>query len=163
MKLNGWIRIGIALSVLWIFAVALTATYELGAHRLAHNTFIVWKSRTGEDYSQVTRTTGEFADLVPFHASLRAPYFFGVLFLPVVCAWILAYTLVYTVAQLQVIGLDLGGAKIESGVDHTRVRQDCQQITRRPERRLLSAQGRGQVQLQKVLSFVDRFAKQPES
>jgi hypothetical protein len=96
MKLNGWIRVGIVASLLWMFAIIAIATYEFRAHRLSQSKLISWKAKTGEDYAQVSKTTGEFSDLVPFHAAL-APRFFAYLILPVLCGWIVAYIVVYTV------------------------------------------------------------------
>ena|SRR5437762_13003055 len=96
MKLNGWVRVDIVASLLWMFAVIAVTTYEFRAHRMSQSTLINWKAKTGEDYAQVSTTTGELSDLVPFHAAL-APRFFAYLILPVLCCWIVAYIAVYTV------------------------------------------------------------------
>jgi hypothetical protein len=95
MKLNGWVRIGIVASLLWMFAVMSLAAYEFRAHHTSQSTLIAWKAKTGEDYAQVRKSTGQFADLVPLHAAL-APRFFAYFILPVLCGWTAAFIGVYT-------------------------------------------------------------------
>src|SRR3979490_1036771 len=95
MKLNGWVRIGIVASLLWMFAVMSLATHEFRAHYTSQSTLIAWKAKTGEDPAQVSKSAGQFADLVPLHAAL-APRFFAYLILPVLCGWTLAFVGVCT-------------------------------------------------------------------
>ena len=96
MKLNGWVRIGIVLSALWAIAVICSAALEYRSHALTKSTFISWHTKTGEDYAHVAQSSGRFADLVPFYASVRFANLFGVLLLPLVAAWIVSYFVVYT-------------------------------------------------------------------
>ena len=98
MKLNGWIRIGIVLSVLWVVAISGYALCEYFRHQPQHSTFIVWKAeKTGEDYATVINTTGAYADLVPLRGSLRISPFLAFLFIPLAIAWTSSFVVVYTI------------------------------------------------------------------
>jgi|SRR5439155_24118113 len=95
-RLNGWIRIGIVLSVLWMLYVCGVALFEYMQHRPYTSNFIEWRgTKTGESYTSLAKTTGQFADLVPLSASLRLRWFAAALFAPVAVFWFAAFTLVY--------------------------------------------------------------------
>jgi hypothetical protein len=98
MKLNGWIRIGIVLSILWVAWIGGYAVCEYFQHQPQHSIFIAWRAaKTGEDYVTLAKTTGMFADLVPLSGSLRVSRFLAFLFIPLAIAWSSSFVIVYTI------------------------------------------------------------------
>ena len=93
-RLNGWVRIGIVLSVLWMLYVCGVALFEYGDYKPSTSNFIKWRgAKTGESYAALAKTTGQFVDLVPLSASLRLRWFAAALFVPVAVFWFAAFTL----------------------------------------------------------------------
>jgi hypothetical protein len=98
IRLNGWIRIGIVLSVSWMLYVSGFAIFEYIRHHPYDSSFIDWRgAKTGENYSSLVKTAGAFAELIPLSASLRLRWFMAALFAPIVLFWSSAFIIVYTV------------------------------------------------------------------
>ena len=95
MKLNGWNRIGIILSVLWMLSViGYTAIeFQLGPES---NMLLVDMvvTKTGEPIKVLEGNP--FRDLVPVEPNLKLMTFFLALFIPVVVIWILSYLIVWS-------------------------------------------------------------------
>ncbi len=97
-RLNGWVRIGIVISALWVLFVCGFALSEYVRHDPHTSNFIEWQvAKTGESYASLLKTTGPFADLVPLSASLRLRWFIFALLAPVLVFWVSALAVIYTV------------------------------------------------------------------
>jgi hypothetical protein len=96
-RLNGWIRIGIVLSIAWMLYVSGAAAFEYADHRPPGSNFIEWRGPTGETYATLVKTTGMFVDLVPLSPVLRIRWFTAALLVPVVLFWFVAFIVVYAV------------------------------------------------------------------
>jgi hypothetical protein len=97
-RLNGWIRIGIVVSVVWMLYITGTAAWEYIQHHPYASNFIEWRcEKTGESYVSLEKITGPFVDLVPLSATLRLGRFATALLAPILVFWITAITVVYTV------------------------------------------------------------------
>ena len=92
MQLNGWQRVGIVLSVLWIVVIAIIALSEYaGWVRLGEFTF---------RYEVMTLKTGaRFVDDLGllYEPSFKVFYFATALLLPVLIGWITVYLLAWAI------------------------------------------------------------------
>ena len=96
MRLGGWHRIGVVLSLLWTIAVCGYATFEYAVGPDSAMLFIeMVTSKTGEPISVLKGNA--FADLVPVEPRLLWSRFAGALLSPVVAGWVLAYLLVFAI------------------------------------------------------------------
>lgn len=93
-KLNGWVRIGIVLSVLWsLFVVAWLVSELTSGGTDVFFTQVVTK--TGEIVTPELRSNS-FYDLIPTHRAFRFPAFAAVMFLPLLVGWAVVLTVVQT-------------------------------------------------------------------
>ena len=96
MRLGGWQRIGVALSLLWVIVVCAYAAFEYSVGPDSAMVFIeMITSKTREPISVLKGNA--FADLVPVEPQLIWPRLVAVTFGPVVAAWVLVYLSVITV------------------------------------------------------------------
>jgi hypothetical protein len=95
---NGWVRIGIVLSIGWMLFMGGVATIELLAHNPSTSNYIEWRgAKTGEDYASLKKSSGEFVDLIPLAPSLRVRRFLPNVFVPIALFWTISYTVIYTI------------------------------------------------------------------
>jgi hypothetical protein len=102
IKLNGWQRLGVVVSLLWFIFVGSYAAYE----------YLNWPEVTGllVGFPPVTVITAQKdatvdlssivinqSDLVPDKPGLRLNRFVLTLFLPVFCFWSISYLLIWTI------------------------------------------------------------------
>jgi len=99
MKLNGWIRLGIVLSVVWVGVVFAVVGVELfgGAPEFFFSRVI---TKTGESVTPDMRNNA-FYDLIPTHCVFRFPAFAGVMFLPLAAAWIVVSAIVWALRWIR--------------------------------------------------------------
>jgi hypothetical protein len=94
MKLNGWQRIGVILSMLWVVSIASYVAYEYRKGSFSSSIFIeVVASKTGESMRQFK--TNQFSDLIPVETKLKYHQILYCLFLPLLLSWLGVYLVVY--------------------------------------------------------------------
>ena len=95
-RLNGWQRIGVVLSALWILIVSGYAIFELMQGPNSAMLFVqMVVSKTQEPVSALAGN--QFRDLVPVEAQLRYGRLIIVVIMPVAVGWVLASGLVWTI------------------------------------------------------------------
>jgi hypothetical protein len=90
MQLNGWQRLGIVLSALWMLFIAIIALFEYGGWlRLGEFTFI-YEVSTLETGARFVHDLG-----LLYEPSFKVSYFATALLLPVLIGWITVYLLAW--------------------------------------------------------------------
>jgi hypothetical protein len=101
-RLNGWQRLGVIASALWIVIASAIVTGEWATFRGDQGTFVYHDltlrqaiepelSRKSDAAPQLPHASGIFDDLIPRKKHLRVGNIAAFLLLPVIAAWLLVY------------------------------------------------------------------------
>ena len=96
MRLGGWQRIGVVLSLLWVVLVCAYAVFEYAAGPDSAMVFIEMVVSKTREPAAVLKGNA-FADLVPVEPQILWSRLASVVLSPVIAGWLVVYLLVFAV------------------------------------------------------------------